>query len=162
MIKVIEEDGLDLKLDSNMEWLYIYQNQFGHDILPDIMPVMAAVLNLMEGMVEAGTTIQDAATLVRGLFAGGKATDALIELAGLRMTDIINIVWSLAKTADQSIEPPQRWIRQFERFPLDVIVPEVFMMVANASMSSKNCTRLQRAAKDLQAKTKDEKKEAQA
>lgn len=150
MEKIIKiDDSTEIRLSNNVGWLMEYQDQFGHDIVPDLMPVLGAVLELIEGM--GGTiSVKDARDLVKGIPAGA-AGSALVELSGLRMTDIINIVWALAKAADPNIDPPRQWVRQFDTFPLDVIVPEVFMLVAQGVMSSKNWTRLQRAAKDLQA-----------
>lgn len=150
MEKIIKiDDSTEIRLSNNVGWLMEYQDQFGHDIVPDLMPALGAILELIEGM--GGTiSVKDAKDLVKDIPAGA-AGSALVELSGLRMTDIINIVWALAKAADPDIEPPRQWVRQFDTFPLDVIVPEVFMLVAQGVMSSKNWTRLQRAVADLQA-----------
>ena len=43
---------------------------------------------------------------------------------------------------NENIEPPKRWVRQFETFPLDVIVPSVYELIFKGFVSSKNLQRL--------------------
>lgn len=161
MIKTIRIDEQnELTLSNNVGWLFEYRDQFGHDIVPDLMPVLGAILELIEGATEQGISIKEAKDAVKAI-SGGAATGALIELAGLQMTDVINIVWALAKAADDSIPEPKRWVRQFEIFPLDLIVPEAFTLVAQGMMSSKNWTRLQKAVGDLRAPKKKNTKKRQ-
>lgn len=149
MEKIITiDENTELKLSNNASWFMEYQEQFGHDIVPDIMPLVGAILELVEGMTENGMTVKDAKDIVNGI-KGGAASNALVELSGLRMTDFINIVWALAKTADETIDPPKQWIRQFDVFPMDLLVPEVFSLVASGAMTSKNWTRLQSGARSL-------------
>lgn len=163
MEKVIKiDDNTEIKLSNNIGWLYAYQDQFGHDIVPDLMPILGAVFELIEGMNESDISVRSAKSLINGVVGGGTATNALIELSGLRSTDMVNIIWALAKTADESIDPPYQWVRQFDVFPVDEIFPQAFTLVAQGVMSSKNWIRLQNAVADLRAPKAKTRKKKQA
>lgn len=125
----------ELTLSNNAGWLYEYREQFGHDIVPDIMPIISAVFKALK---ELSTQNGKPVTEVIKSLDGDVIEDALIELAGLQSVDLINIVWAMAKCADDEIDEPRKWIRQFETFPLDVIVPKVWSLVLEGFVSSKN------------------------
>ena len=155
MIKTIKLSKTEsITLSNNVGWTMEYLDQFGHDIIPDLMPLLSSVTNLVAGIaqaaVESGETVsyKDAVGLLARLNSA-TITDAIIELAGLRFVDIVNITWAMAKCADDDIPEPRVWVRQFESFPVDVIVPEVFNMVLSGMASSKNVKRLQKALKEV-------------
>jgi hypothetical protein len=59
----------------------------------------------------------------------------------------------MAKAANEDLDPPKKWVRQFDEFPLDVVVPTVYDMVLKGFVSSKNLKRLKslkRSLKNLQ------------
>jgi len=60
----------------------------------------------------------------------------------------------MAKAADDSIPEPKKWLRSFESFPLDIVVPEVFTMAAQGAMSRKNWESLQQWIGKLRAPKK--------
>ena len=153
MVKIIEIDGNVFRLDNNAGWLLEYQDQFGHDSLPDIMPIIGAVFEYFESVAATGVTLNEARDVTKAIGRGANATGALIELSGFRVTDLINVVWALAKTADPEIDPPRQWVRQFDPFPFDALLPEVFLLVSQGLMTSKNWTRLQNAIDGLRAKS---------
>ena len=37
-------------LDNNVGWLFIYKDQFGHDIVPSLVPVLNAGIDLVFGI----------------------------------------------------------------------------------------------------------------
>ena len=51
MIKNIKIGEKEVQLDNNIGWTMIYKDQFGADIIQTIMPVMAAALDLIAGLV---------------------------------------------------------------------------------------------------------------
>ena len=55
----------------------------------------------------------------------------------------------MAKAADENINPPKKWVRQFDSFPVDVIAPTIFEMAIKGFMSSKNLERLTSLKKSL-------------
>ena len=125
----------ELTLSNNAGWLYEYRDQFGHDIVPDIMPIISAVMKALKEIAsESGKPVTE---VIMGLNSD-TVEEALIELTSLQSVDIINIVWAMAKCADDEIDEPRKWIRQFESFPLDVIMPKVWNLVLEGFISTKN------------------------
>ena len=76
--------------------------------------------------------------------------DILLPMFQVEFVDtIINVTWAMAKAADENIDPPKRWVRQFETFPLDVIVPAVYELIFKGFVSSKNLKRLKNLGASL-------------
>ena len=130
-----------------------YRDQFGKDIVPALMPILAS---LMEGVASAIAEAGDEGITTDALADAvqGRTMDILLPMFQVEFVDvIINVTWAMAKAADEDIEPPKRWVRQFEEFPLDVIVPAVYELVLKGFVSSKNLKRLKKigaSLKDLQ------------
>lgn len=125
----------EITLSNNAGWLMEYRDQFGHDIVPDILPVVSAITKVLGEISEStGKSLTEA---FKGI-PKDALEDAMVELAGLQSVDIINIVWAMAKTADDDIDVPKKWIRQFDSFPLDVVLPAVWNLVLEGFISSKN------------------------
>lgn len=157
------ENGQEIALDNNLVWLMEYQDQFGEDIVPTLMPLIMSFADLLGGLADAGVDIDklEVSDIV-GILKTEAALNAAIKLSTFSSTDLINIIWALAKAADDTIPPPRKWIRQFEDgFPLDLIVPKAAAIVAKGVVSSKNFERLTADAKDKlqpkKAKTKKSK-----
>lgn len=126
-----------------------YRDQFGKDIVPAMMPVLASLIEGVSALVaESGgkeITAADIADAVQG-----RAMEVLLPLFQVEFVDtIINVTWAMAKAADEDIEPPKRWVRQFEEFPLDVVVPAVYELVLKGFVSSKNLKRLKKVSESL-------------
>ena len=136
MIKTIKiSKDKELTLSNNLAWAMIYKAQFGHDIVPDIMPIMSAVTKFLG---ELGQYMGKEMTEVVKDLDGDTLQSALIELCALQFTDFINLVWSMAKAYDEETEAPEKWVRQFDEFPVDVIAPAVFELLTKGLISSKN------------------------
>ena len=136
MIKTIKiSEDKELTISNNLAWATIYKDQFNHDIVPDIMPILSAILKLIG---EIGPS------RVKDLAKHSDALEsALIELCSLQFVDFLNLVWALAKAYDDDVEAPEKWVRQFDEFPLDIIAPAVLEVMAKGLVSSKNLKSLQ-------------------
>ena len=133
MIKTIKiNKETSLTISNNLSWAMAYKDQFGHDIVPDIMPLISALTKLMSEMI--GKDIADAIKNIDP----DTLNDALVELCALQFVDFINLVWAMAKANDDNIDPPEVWIRQFDEFPVDIIGPAVFELLTKGLISSKN------------------------
>ena len=157
------ENGQELTLDNNLAWLMEYQDQFGEDILPTLMPLLLSVTDLLGGLADTDVDFDN--INIKDILAVLKTDAALsagVKLSTFNTTDVINIIWALAKTADDSIAPPKKWIRQFEDgLPLDFVIPKAASLVVKGVMSSKNLERLTAAWAKLQPKkTKAKKKQS--
>lgn len=148
MEKVIKIGSNEVRLSNNVAWVMEYRDQFGKDILPAIMPLITTVSEGISTVLsEAGTdiTIESLSEAING-----RVMDVLLPLYQAEFVDlVINVTWAMAKAADEDIEPPKKWVRQFDTFPLDVVGPAIFELVVKGFVSSKNLTRLKRIGKKL-------------
>lgn len=151
MEKTIQIGNKDVRLNNNIGWTIDYRDQFGQDIIPTLLPMVAAALDLIKGLLEEAedTSNLDWKDILR-VIDGDTLIDALVHLGGLEFRDFINVTWAMAKCADESIPEPRTWVRQFETFPVDVIAPAVFELVYSGIVSSKNLKRLKEARTNLQ------------
>ena len=149
MEKIIKIGKQDVKLNNNAAWTMEYRDQFGKDIIPAIMPVLASMLEGVSSLiVEAGTDEIRIDTLASAL--EGRSMDILLPMFQVEFVDtIINVTWAMAKAADEDIDPPKKWIRQFETFPLDIVAPAVYELIFKGFVSSKNLKRLKNLGTSL-------------
>lgn len=151
MEKTVKIGSQDVKLNNNIGWALAYRDQFGRDIIPALMPLLAGVLDVFSGIItETGKTKDITVEDLIGVVDGDTLLDALIHLGSLELTDFINITWALAKCADESIPEPKEWVKRFEIFPVDVVAPAVIGLVTKGLVSSKNLKRLEELRKSLQ------------
>lgn len=151
MEKTIKIGKKSVKLNNNISWAIVYRDQFGRDIIPTLMPLLASVLDVVSGLInETGKTDEIDLTDLAALADGEALINAAIHFSGFEFTDLINITWSLAKCADDSIPDPREWLSQFDTFPVDVVAPEVFGLIFRGVVSSKNLKRLEDLKKRIQ------------
>lgn len=149
MEKIINIEGVDLKLNNQVAWTMEYKDQFGKDIVPVIMPMISAIVEGLASVISESETTNLTAKQISEAFQG-RSMEILLPMFQVEFVDIIiNVTWALAKCADETIPEPKRWIRQFDTFPLDVIVPEVYELVMQGFVSSKNWERLKDASGKL-------------
>lgn len=146
MIKEINiSENEKIKLNASLGWVLRYRAQFGHDILPDLLPMLES------GLVMVGGAMDESGELEwRKLLDFDTVSSAMISFAGAEFTTALNIIWAMAKNADDSIQAPFEWANQFENFPLDKIIPEVLDAVINTVVSEKNRKRLETLKKKIQ------------
>lgn len=132
MIKTINFGNHSVEVNTSAGWLYAYRQQFGNDVLQDIYPLLVGVLEtLSENHAKNGENLDV-----------GVAYDILIRLASLELTTVYNIFWAMAANQNRNIKPPISFFNQFDTFPVDIILPEIFVMLIESSVSSKNAKSL--------------------
>ncbi len=148
MIKEINiSENEKIKLNASLGWVLRYRAQFGHDILPDLLPMLESGLVLVGGAMDESGELE-----WRKLLEFDTVSSAMISFAGAEFTTALNIIWAMAKNADESIPAPFEWANQFENFPLDKIIPEVLDALISTVVSEKNRKRLGKLAKKNQPK----------
>ena len=149
MEKVINIVKQEVTLNNNVAWTMEYRDQFGKDIVPTLMPVLASMIEGVSTVIaETGKTEITMTDLAEAL--QGRTLDVLLPMFQVEFVDtIINVTWAMAKVADEDIEPPKKWVRQFETFPIDVIAPAVYELVLKGFVSSKNLKRLKNVGASL-------------
>ena len=143
MEKIINIGNKEVKLNNNVAWTMEYRDQFGKDIVPALMPVIASIIEGVTTVIadtgKTEITVADIADAIQG-----RTMEIMLPMFQVEFVDVvINVTWSMAKAADESIEPPKKWVRQFDEFPLDVVEPAVFDMIIKGFVSSKNLKRLE-------------------
>lgn len=150
MEKVIKIGKQEVRLNNNVAWTMEYRDQFGKDILPAVMPLLASMI---EGVSTVAAEADKSGELTMASIAEtleGRAIDVLLPMFQAEFVDlIVNVTWAMAKAADENIETPKRWVRQFEEFPLDVVGPAVYDLVLKGFVSSKNLRRLKKIGNEL-------------
>lgn len=150
MEKIINIEGRELKLNNQVAWTMEYKDQFGRDIVPVIMPMVSAIVEGLASVISENGTTEISAKQISEAFQG-RSMEILLPMFQVEFVDIIiNVTWALAKCADETIPEPKKWIRQFDSFPLDIIVPEVYQLVMQGFVSSKNWARLKEMSEKLQ------------
>ena len=148
MEKIIKIGKQEVRLNNNVAWTMEYRDQFNKDILPAIMPIVAAVSEGISSVLsEAGDelTTTSIAEAIQG-----RSMDILLPMFQAEFVDlVVNVTWAMAKAADESVALPKQWARQFDEFPLDVVTPAVFDLVLKGFISSKNLKRLKKLGANL-------------
>ena len=146
--KIKLDNKTSITLNNNVGWLFLYKDQFGRDIVPTLVPVLNAGIDLVFGIYkETGGKITKDSIMQINTDA---LTDAIYSAAAIESVDMLNIVWALAKNADEEIPGPREWFKQFETFPVDIIAPAVFDLIFKSMVSTKNLKRLQSLKESLQ------------
>ena len=152
MERIINIGNKEVRLNNNVAWTMEYRDQFGKDILPAIMPLLASMIEGVSTIMADASEGGEMTTSSIAEALQGRSFDMLIPMYQAEFVDlVINVTWAMAKAADESIEPPKRWVRQFEEFPLDEVGPAVFDMVLKGFVSSKNLKRLKGIGESLRS-----------
>lgn len=150
MEKLIQIGNKEVKLDNNVAWTMEYRAQFGKDILPAVMPIMTSMIEGVSTVMAEASETGEMTTASIAEALSGKSFDIVLPMYQAEFVDlVINVTWAMAKAADESIDPPKKWVRQFETFPLDEIGPAVFDLVLKGFVSSKNLKRLKKMGESL-------------
>lgn len=108
MEKILNIDGRQVKFKSTGAFLLRYKAQFSRDALKDIFTLQGAIDE------------------------NGNITN--IDVLNLEV--LYDLAWTLAKTADSTIEPPMEWLDTFSEFPLMDIMPEIADMIFGSLTST--------------------------
>ena len=149
MEKVIKIGKQEVRLNNNVAWTMEYRDQFGKDIVPALMPVIASMVEGVSTIItETGKTEITMSDIADSL--QGRTMEILLPMFQVEFVDvIINVTWAMAKAADEDIAPPKQWVRQFEEFPLDVVAPAIYDLVVKGFISSKNLKRLKKLKTEI-------------
>lgn len=108
-------DGRQVPFRSTGAFLLRYKMQFRRDPLVDIYKLKDCIKQIVD--------------------EEGNLVNQLVSLDIFDSEIFFNLVWTLAKTADQNIPPPMEWLDGFGEFPLYDIMPELHEMILSAIAS---------------------------
>lgn len=139
------DDEQKFEINSSSGWLYAYQEQFGHDVLPVLLPAAEALLQTMADLMKDSKS--DNVGDILAAADEETISNAFITLSGMQLTTVTNIVWAMAKNANDSIESPREWLNSFDVFPWDIVVPQVLSAALEACISKKKFKKLKETIK---------------
>lgn len=149
MKKVIElNESHSIELDASVGWLIVYRSNFGHDILPDIMPIIESFMGIAVEILQKSTAKNNkkkneiSISEIMSILDDDMVSDIFINLSALETITILQIIWSMAKKADKSILSFEEYFDQFDLFPMDMVIPEAIKLIIESSISSKKATSL--------------------
>jgi hypothetical protein len=126
-----------IEVDASMACFRIYRSQFGHDILPDLMSGIEAFIDALMVAFADAENIEDVSDVAK-VFDPDTSSLIFRNLYGLELTTVFNLTWAMAKNAHDDIPGPEEWEKQFDRFPLDIVVPGLFKIIGETYISEKN------------------------
>lgn len=141
-----------LKIDSSVGWIIKYREQFGRDILPELLPLISAGVELtLKTMEDAGQSQEITIQAIAKSINKEALDDIMLNMAMLESVTVINIVWALMANAaartGETIESPEIWAQEMDNFPIDIILPKAIKMIIQSTVSTKNLKRLQNLLK---------------
>ena len=128
MKKIIKVDKNNkFKIDTGLGWAYVYKEEFGSDVLPETVPLIESAFGIAADYYDSKDAIS-----VRDIISEAAAT-----LSGTDLTTLTNIIWALAKNADDDIPDPREFYNQFDRFSVTDILPEILWTLADSVLPTK-------------------------
>ena len=113
-----------VSLRANASFLLIYKDEFSREALTDVFPLMQMVLPIIG--------------LARGETLDSTTAMALVDgLEKFNTETLVNIIWAMAKNADNTIGEPREWLDTFEDFPLLDILNDVIPFLLESMISKK-------------------------
>ena len=92
MIKTVKFGKNEITLDNNVGWTMIYRDQFGTDIIPSIMPILAGVADMLSGVAEnIGEKKEIGLETLGELSESGKLEEAIIKASTAEFVDFLHI-----------------------------------------------------------------------
>lgn len=139
MKKTLTIDNQEVGFDFNMSTFIVFKSQTGVDMLPILTQLTSELLKGTEDLFEEGKdiTTYDVGAILENVYS-------------VEMVDLLNFVWSMAKTNDPQIQEPVKWFSQFEKFELIDVLQELLEIVLPSMLSTK---KLESLKKMFQART---------
>lgn len=144
MIREIKIDKYNkFEINTSYGWLYIYKEHFGEDILPEIVPLMESAIGIAADIFENNDAVdaRDVISEIAGTIAGTEATT------------LTNVIWALAKNANDDLPNARKWYNSFETFPMDKVIPEAFWALCESTVSQKKVKSLKEQIKKFRITT---------
>ena len=162
MRKEIIVGDQSVEINTSAGWLFVYREQFGRDILSDVVPLLDAFAGASADVAKAmlkeknGEKAIASEEIMATEVLRNMDPDTLQELiykaASLESITLIKMLWAMAKNADESIPAVKQWANTFEVMPMDEIVPEIVNSIMEGLASSKKFQSLQTKLKKIRSR----------
>lgn len=127
MQKTIMIDGREVPFKSNAALGYVFKAQCGYDILTVVMPILSEVLANADELFEKGEEAlkpSNLAQLLEGVYS-------------LELSNVQDLIWTMAKLGNDGIPEPFKWYSEFEEFPIFDVAAELLPMLISSLVSKK-------------------------
>lgn len=141
MKKTVQLEGHQVEVDTSAGWFYEYLEQFGHDIMPDIMPLIESIVIAISSVLEESSGRFDEKELLKAM-NNDALVDAFIKMSGMEFTTVLNIFWAMAKNCSAATPQPKEFYKSLPVLPLDTLMPQLLHMIIESCASSKNAKSL--------------------
>lgn len=133
-------------IDTGLGWAYVYKEQFGTDVLPETVPLIESAFGIAADFYDSSEAVS----------ARDIISEAAGTLSGTDLTTLTNIIWALAKNADDSIPEPREFYNQFDCFSVTDVLPKIVWTMADSIMPTKKVKSLKATIEKLQKGMKEE------
>ena len=139
MQKTINIDGKDVRFSFNLASFYVFKNQFGYDGMTRLLPVIGEMINALDPKVfenkdnKASKDKKEDETK----YLLNSLGNIFEEQTYFEITELANLIWAFAKTADKSIPVPELWYEEFSEFPIYDIGKELLPCIYESLISKK-------------------------
>ena len=133
MKKIINVDGREIKLQDSYAFALYFKQQTGKDFLSVVLPVISDSLRAagdnLEGLEDLESLkIKDLTHLT---------AQVLENVYTLELTDLYDLVWSLAKAGNKNLEDPIEFYSEFDDFPIIEVLGEILPWLIESCGASK-------------------------
>lgn len=127
MEKTVIIDGKQVRFKATGGLGYRYKAQFGRELIQDLIAIEQATLTV------------DATKLLGKKSKEARELAVAYAMTGQALEMIYNVLWCMAKAADETIPDPQTWLDSFETFDVWDIWSELEDIAGvNMAISPKN------------------------
>lgn len=146
MKKTIQFGEKEITFSSNASIIYIFKNQFGYDLLQKIMPVISETLRgiqtvFVEKQATETLNTDDKFLDLSGITLGNIA-DLFENIYSLEATDLMNIIWVMAKVNNKDIKEPEIFFAELEDFDILDCFKELAPMFLSSFISKKKMEKM--------------------
>ena len=128
MEKTITIDGKQVRLKTTAATPKRFKIQFGRDYFAELLK-FAKVLEPLQTDMKKNEVVAGESINLKNI--------SFESLSLLDFDTLYDIVWVLAKSADNSIPDPLNWLDQFDSFPIAEIMPEIQELLAHSIKTEK-------------------------
>ena len=146
MKKTIQFGEKEITFSSNASIIYIFKNQFGYDLLQKIMPVISETLRGIQTVFvekQATETLnKDDKIFDLSALTLGNIADLFENIYSLEATDLMNIIWVMAKANNKDIKEPEIFFTELEDFDILDCFKELAPMFLSSFISKKKMEKI--------------------
>lgn len=137
MKKTLKFGEKEITFSSNANLSYIFKNQFGYDLVQKAIPLISETIRGISPYAKFEKKEMTFDNLDLENLA-----DIVEQLNSLEITEIMNIIWAMAKANDGEIKEPELFFADIEDFDIIDCIKELAPIFINSFVSKKKLMRM--------------------